>query len=181
MARACRPTSLAFCRWRARSSAGNSPPFISASTSWGMSSSSTKRRTLSCQARAPAGSGWGIIVSFSFVGMPSPKSLRHARINRSDGAGVVMTHVPGDAHGVADHVVELAQADLLLREVALTVGAGGQAHLHGLDQVIVFEENLVVDAAGEPPGGAHLAVVGRQAVHAAAHSRLTGADGDDLE
>ena len=57
MASAWRPISFAMRLCRALISGASSPPFISASTSCGISSSATKRRTFSCQARAGGGRG----------------------------------------------------------------------------------------------------------------------------
>src|SRR5262249_35114101 len=60
IASAWMPSSRASRRCRSRTASGKTPPFNSASTSCGISSSSTKRRTFACQARAVAGRGCGI-------------------------------------------------------------------------------------------------------------------------
>src|SRR5262245_48277054 len=129
--------SLAFRRCSWRTSSGSTPPFISASTSNGISSSSTKRRTFSCQARALGGRGWGM-------------ALRHRGVGGRDRTRRRCFRLAGDRDRRAHHVVELAQAGLLFRQVAEAIGAGGEAGLHRFNQALVLALHLAVDAAGEP-------------------------------
>src|SRR5262249_22761774 len=168
IASACSPISRALrrCSWRTPS--GRTPPVISASTSNGISSSSTKRLTFACQARALEGRGCGM-------------TLRHGCIDGGNRAKHGCGRLAGDRDRRPHHVVELAQADLLLRQIAEAVGTGAEAGLNGFDDALLFSLHLAVDAADEPAHGAHGAVAARQAVEPAAQARPSRRQWHDVE